>query len=121
MRKAPSRKQLVRVTKERWRTERVYEDLKGELGLDHYEGRSFRGWNHHVRPFSAAAPVLLGERLRDFPPREEGAGSSLFARVRGMSVTSRTPSSLPASRSRASSSDGSLAVRAAITPMLQAR
>src|SRR6202453_4894502 len=46
--KAASRKQLVRITKERWRTERVYEDLKGELGLDHFEGRSFRGWNHHV-------------------------------------------------------------------------
>jgi hypothetical protein len=40
MRKAPSRKQLVRITKERWRTERAYEDLKGELGLDHYEGLS---------------------------------------------------------------------------------
>jgi len=43
-----SRRQLVRRVKQRWRTERVYEDAKGELGLDHYEGRSFRGWNHHV-------------------------------------------------------------------------
>jgi FOG: Transposase len=38
-----SRCQLVRRVKQRWRTERVYEDAKGELGLDHYEGRSFRG------------------------------------------------------------------------------
>ena len=54
-RKAPSRKQLVRITKERWRTDRVYQDLKGELGLDHYEGRSFRGWHHHVH----RRPLLL--------------------------------------------------------------
>jgi hypothetical protein len=26
---------------ERWRTERMYEDLKGELGIDHFEGRAF--------------------------------------------------------------------------------
>jgi len=38
-----SHKQLVRIIKERWRTERMYEDLKGELGLDHFEGRSFMG------------------------------------------------------------------------------
>jgi hypothetical protein len=43
-----SRKKIVRALKERWRTERAYEDLKGELGLDHYEGRSCAGWNHHV-------------------------------------------------------------------------
>jgi SRSO17 transposase len=39
-------KQIIRTLKERWRTERAYEDLKGELGLDHFEGRSYCGWNH---------------------------------------------------------------------------
>ena len=73
MRKAPSRKQLVRTTKERWRTERVYEDLKGELGLDHYEGRSFRGWNHHVTVVLCCYAFVLGERLRHFPPSRGGA------------------------------------------------
>jgi SRSO17 transposase len=68
MRKAPSRKQLVRITKERWRTERAYEDLKGELGLDHYEGRSFRGWNHHVTVVLCCYAFVLSERLRHFPP-----------------------------------------------------
>jgi len=43
-----STKQMVRILKQRWRTERFYEDMKGELGLDHFEGRSWRGWNHHV-------------------------------------------------------------------------
>jgi SRSO17 transposase len=73
MRKAPSRKQLVRITKERWRTERVYQDLKGELGLDHYEGRSFRGWNHHVTVVLCCYAFVLAERLRHFPPSRGGA------------------------------------------------
>jgi len=30
-----TKKQLIRLVMRRWRTERVYEDLKGELGLDH--------------------------------------------------------------------------------------
>jgi SRSO17 transposase len=68
LRKAPSRKQLVRITKERWRTERVYQDLKGELGLDHYEGRSFRGWHHHVTVVLCCYAFVLAERLRHFPP-----------------------------------------------------
>jgi SRSO17 transposase len=68
LRKSPSRRQLVRITKERWRTERVYQDLKGELGLDHYEGRSFRGWNHHVTVVLCCYAFVLVERLRHFPP-----------------------------------------------------
>jgi SRSO17 transposase len=68
LRKMPSRKQLVRITKERWRTERVYEDLKGELGLDHFEGRSFRGWHHHVTVVLCCYAFVLSERLRHFPP-----------------------------------------------------
>jgi SRSO17 transposase len=39
-----TKKQLIRLVMQRWRTERVYEDLKGEIGLDHFEGRRFRGW-----------------------------------------------------------------------------
>ena len=46
--KTMSCKQLVGRIKQRWRTERVYEDLKGELGLDHFEGRTYTGWQHHV-------------------------------------------------------------------------
>ena len=43
-----TKKAIVCILKERWRTERAYEELKGELGLDHFEGRSFPGWHHHV-------------------------------------------------------------------------
>jgi SRSO17 transposase len=68
-----SRKQLVRCLKQRWRTERVYEDLKGELGLDHYEGRSYPGWQHHVSAVLACYAFLIADRVSSIPPsaREE--------------------------------------------------
>jgi SRSO17 transposase len=63
-----SKKQIVRTTKERWRTERAYEDLKGELGLDHFEGRSFPGWHHHVSVVLCCYAFVVSERARHFPP-----------------------------------------------------
>jgi SRSO17 transposase len=63
-----SKKRLIRFLKERWRTERVYEDFKGELGLDHYEGRTFPGWHHHVSVALCCFAFLAAERARAFPP-----------------------------------------------------
>jgi SRSO17 transposase len=63
-----SHKQLVRIIKERWRTERMYEDLKGELGLDHFEGRSFLGWHHHVSVVLCCYAFVVAERIGAFPP-----------------------------------------------------
>jgi SRSO17 transposase len=63
-----ARKKLVRLLKQRWRTERMYEDIKGELGLDHYEGRRLPGWNHHVSVVLCCYAFLLAERVRRFPP-----------------------------------------------------
>ena len=70
--KSMSRKQIVRRIKQRWRTERVYEDLKGELGLDHFEGRSYIGWQHHVSCVLACYAFLVSERARAFPPEARG-------------------------------------------------
>uniref|UniRef100_UPI003F4A1315 IS701 family transposase n=1 Tax=Streptomyces sp. 1222.5 TaxID=1881026 RepID=UPI003F4A1315 len=39
---------LVRLAKVRWRIEHDYRELKHGLGLDHFEGRSWPGWHHHV-------------------------------------------------------------------------
>jgi SRSO17 transposase len=63
-----SRKQIVRICKERWRTERMYEDLKGELGLDHFEGRSYPGWHHHVSVVLCCYAFVVAERFGAFPP-----------------------------------------------------
>jgi SRSO17 transposase len=63
-----SKKQIVRLIKERYKTERVYQDLKGELGLDHFEGRSFTGWHHHVSVVLCCYAFLVAERAQAFPP-----------------------------------------------------
>lgn len=68
-------KQMVRRFKSRWRIERSYQDLKGELGLNHYEGRSFVGWNHHVSVVLACYAFLVAEHVRSFPP-SSGSQSS---------------------------------------------
>ncbi len=63
-----SKKQIIRILKDRWRIERTYEDLKGELGLDHFEGRRYRGWHHHVTVALACYAFTVAERARLFPP-----------------------------------------------------
>jgi len=72
-------KKLVRVLKERWRTEAVYQEMKSELGLDHFEGRSFRGWHHHLSIVLCCYAFVVGERMRHFPPSQgwPGAGHSI--------------------------------------------
>ena len=56
-------KELVRVAKLRWRIERDYQELKQEFGLDHFEGRSWRGFHHHATMSIAAYGFLLAERF----------------------------------------------------------
>ena len=63
-----SKRRLVRQLKERWRTERMYEDLKGELGFDHFEGRSWVGWRHHMTVVLSAYAVLVSQRCAHFSP-----------------------------------------------------
>lgn len=77
-----SKKQIVRVLKERWRTERAYEELKGELGLDHFEGRSFPGWHHHITVVLSCYAFVVSERVQRFPPsagRQAEADALSFA------------------------------------------
>ena len=66
--RAWSHKQIVRRIKQRWRIERTYEDLKGQLGLDHFEGRTYPGWQHHVSCVLTAAAFVVAEQARAFPP-----------------------------------------------------
>jgi SRSO17 transposase len=49
---------LVRTCKQRWRIEHDYRELKTGLGLDHYEGRKWAGWHHHVTLVAAAHGFL---------------------------------------------------------------
>lgn len=60
---------LVRLGKMRWRVEHDYRELKDALGLDHFEGRTYPGWNHHVTLVSVAQAFLTVERRRRPPAR----------------------------------------------------
>lgn len=64
-----AKRELVRLTKMRWRVERDYQELKGELGLDHYEGRSWRGFHHHAT-LCAVAHGFLALQRQVFPPED---------------------------------------------------
>jgi SRSO17 transposase len=59
---------LARLARLRWKIELDYKQLKGELGLDHYEGRSYLGWHHHTAMVTAAHGFLTLERLHPFRP-----------------------------------------------------
>jgi SRSO17 transposase len=54
---------LARLARLRWTIELDYRQLKGELGLDHYEGRSYLGFHHHTALVTCAHAFLTLERL----------------------------------------------------------
>jgi len=59
-----SLRSLVRMAHQRWAIEQQYEELKDELGLDHFEGRSFVGWHRHVVLTAMAYSWLQDARRR---------------------------------------------------------
>jgi len=79
-------KELVRWAKHRWIVERDYLELKQELGLGHFEGRSWRGFHHHATLCIAAYGFLVAERSRFSPSARAGrlelAGAELPADFR---------------------------------------
>jgi len=68
----------VRVWKSRWPVEQGYQQMKEELGLDHFEGRSWRGFHHHAALVILAYGFLLLERRRaaDQPGRRKRGAPS---------------------------------------------
>ena len=70
-------RQLVDITKMRWRIERDYQELKQEVGLGHYEGRGWRGFHHHATLCVAAYGFLVRERAA-IPPSGPSS-SALFS------------------------------------------
>jgi SRSO17 transposase len=55
-------RRLVDLAKLRWRIERDYQELQQEIGLDHFEGRGWRGFHHHATLCIAAYGFLICER-----------------------------------------------------------
>jgi SRSO17 transposase len=59
-----SLRSAVRAARGRWKIEQDYRELKDELGLDHFEGRGWLGWHHHVTLVSMAFCFLRSEQTR---------------------------------------------------------
>lgn len=101
-----SLKKMVRLAHLRWRVERDYQDLKGELGLDHWEGRTWRGFHHHV-VLAAVAHGFLAIQRALFPPMEDpldASDGSAAAPGCSSSVVGELPS-VPAADPAGTSSD----------------
>ena len=58
---------LVTLAHQRWPIEQQYQQLKTELGLDHFEGRTLSGWQHHVVISAVAYAFLQQERMHREP------------------------------------------------------
>ena len=59
-----SLRELVALARSRWPIEQQYRELKDELGVDHFEGRTYRGWMHHTVLTAVAFTFLQLERAR---------------------------------------------------------
>jgi SRSO17 transposase len=55
---------VVRLAHQRWAIEQQYQELKDEIGLDHFEGRSLPGWQRHIVLTAIAYSFLQIERRR---------------------------------------------------------
>jgi len=63
---APARcatQELIRISGLRWPIETALEEAKGEVGMDHYETRTWLGWHHHMFQTFMAHLFLMRLRL----------------------------------------------------------
>ncbi len=91
-----SLKALVRLSKLRWRVERDYEDMKDELGLDHYEGRQWRGFHHHAALCAITHAFLVIQRALFPPEQDEREVDAAEGASRAAALAAPTHRTLPA-------------------------
>jgi SRSO17 transposase len=90
---------LIDLAKLRWRIERDYQELKQEIGLDHFEGRGWRGFHHHATLCIATYGFLISERETIPPSRPRSSVSFKKSTVpknyrsRGPAAQDRAPHS----------------------------
>lgn len=56
--------EFVRISGMRWPIESIFEEAKGEVGMDHYEMRSWIGWHHHMLLVCLAHHFLIRLRIQ---------------------------------------------------------
>lgn len=85
--------EVVRVAGTRWTIEQLFEAAKGEVGLDHYEVRSWTGWFRHLTlamwalallTVLRAGAIALEALKKSLPSRKEDSSLSVFKARRGL-------------------------------------
>ena len=72
-------KVLIGAIKARWVCEQAHQQLKEELGLDHFEGRSWVGLHRHALMTMMAYAFLQARRLAQAGRKKKVAGTSAAA------------------------------------------
>lgn len=86
--------ELVYWARSRWPIEQNYQQLKDELGLDHFEGRTWPGWHHHVTMTMIAYDFLVAQKLQG----KKSWLDSSAGQARTAAYTSRVAGILPSLR-----------------------
>jgi SRSO17 transposase len=88
---------LAALIKARWVCEQMHQQLKEELGLDHFEGRSWRGLHHHVLLCQIAFAFLQHLRLGGKKPGRSNRNRAAAAAdaARGAASPRRRPRPRP--------------------------
>lgn len=85
--------EVVRVAGTRWTIEQLFEAAKGDVGLDHYEVRSWTGWFRHITlamwalallTVLRAGAIALEALKKSLPSRKEDSRLSVFKARRGL-------------------------------------
>jgi SRSO17 transposase len=93
-----SLRRLAKTIKERWLCEQGHQQLKEELGLDHFEGRSWQGLHRHALMTMLAYAFLQHRRLASAKRKKKNRGPSAAAKpVRSSARNSRAPRPITAS------------------------
>jgi SRSO17 transposase len=92
-RQATTLEEVVRVAGSRWTIESGFEEAKGEVGLDHYEVRSWTGWHRHITLALWAYALLVVMRAgtiavealkKSLPPAQERSPLAGFKAQQGL-------------------------------------
>src|SRR3974390_3389103 len=78
-----SLKKLAATIKARWVCEQAHQQLKEELGLDHFEGRSWTGLHRHALMTMIAYAFLQSRRLKAAGRKKKSRGSAATAEHAG--------------------------------------
>jgi SRSO17 transposase len=103
--------EFVRLSGMRWPIETTFEEGKGEVGMDHYETRTWRGWHHHMTQTFLAHYFLVHVRLmhKKSPGFDHGP-SAATGRPRHRARTDQLPRSVGPARVSSTSQSRCLSI-----------